>query len=76
MLSAFIRTFKCQKIFIIDSSKIKSNHDSKGPFESLMGGKKPPPLKSKKNKGNKKKEVLAKVPFNTELPPLYKHLSP
>ena len=25
-------------------SKIKSNHDSNGPFKSMMGGKKPPPL--------------------------------
>ena len=43
--SAFIRTFKCQKIFIIGSYNIKRNFGIYGPKMPFVGNKKPPPLK-------------------------------
>ena len=44
-ISAFIRTFKCQKIFKIGSSNLKRSYAKRGPPFANMGEKKPPPLK-------------------------------
>ena len=42
--SPFIRTFKCQKIFIIGYSNIKRNFGVNGSNDAIWGNKKPPPL--------------------------------
>jgi len=44
-ISAFIRTFNCQKISKIGSSNLKRSFCKSGPFLQNMGKKKPPPLK-------------------------------
>ena len=53
MLSAFIRTFKCQKIFIIGSSNLKRNSVPYGPFETDMGWGPPLIAQTKKNIGRR-----------------------
>ena len=42
--SAFIRIFKCQKIFIIGYSNIKRNFGVNRSNDAIWGNKKPPPL--------------------------------